>query len=76
MQDNSKPESDARMTRGLVIFETKGKKISENPDGSFSVPSRSNPELSYEVRLLGEKYVWSCPDFEQREMSFASTFTR
>ena len=58
------------MTRGLVIFEQKGKNISENQDGSFSVPSQSNPELTYEVRLLGEKYVCTCPDFEQREIEF------
>lgn len=70
MQDNSKPESDARMTRGLTIFETIGKKIAENPDGSFSVPSQSNPELTYEIRLLGEKFVCTCPDFEQREIEF------
>ena len=70
MENSSKPESDARMTRGLVIFEQKGKNISENQDGSFSVPSQSNPELTYEVRLLGEKYVCTCPDFEQREIEF------
>ena len=32
--------SDARMTRGLSLFETKGKKIRENEDGS-SVPSQT-----------------------------------
>ncbi len=68
--ESNQPESDARMTRGLVIFEQKGKKIAENPDGSFSVPSQSNPELTYEVRLLGSKYACTCPDFEQREIEF------
>ena len=34
--------SDARMTRGLAIFETKGRKIKENEDGSFSVPSQTS----------------------------------
>ena len=68
--ESKSPESDARMTRGLLIFEKVGKKIAENPDGSFSVPSQSNPELTYEVRLLGTKYVCTCPDFEQREIEF------
>lgn len=40
--------------------------IAENPDGSFSVPSQSKEGLTYEVRLLGQSWVCSCPDFETR----------
>ena len=61
--------SDARMTRGLSLFETKGKKICENEDGSFSVPSQTS-DLSYEVRLLETKFVCTCPDFIQRQIEF------
>ena len=62
--------SDARMTRGLAIFETKGHKIKENEDGSFSVPSQTSIGSFYEVRLIETKYVCTCPDFENREIEF------
>lgn len=58
------------MTRGLSLFENKGRKIHENEDGSFSVPSQTSSDLSYEVRLLGSRFVCTCPDFEQREIEF------
>ena len=62
--------SDQRMTRGLLLFQKKGKSITENPDGSWTVPSQFNSETHYEVRLIGEHYVCTCPDFEQREIEF------
>jgi len=40
-------------------------RISENADGSFSVPSQTS-DLSYQVRILGQVWVCSCPDFENR----------
>ncbi|HVB95107.1 MAG TPA: DDE-type integrase/transposase/recombinase [Nitrososphaerales archaeon] len=52
------------MTKALVICEQN--RISENQDGSFSVPSQSKEGLTYEVRLLGQSWVCSCPDFETR----------
>ncbi len=55
---------DARRMKGLEIFEKEG--ITENADGSFSVPSQSKHGVSYEVRLMGEIYVCNCPDFENR----------
>ena len=55
---------DARMTKALVICEQN--RIIENQDGSFSVPSQSKEGLTYEVRLLGQSWVCSCPDFETR----------
>ena len=55
--------SDARMTRGMAIAE-KGV-ISENADGSFSVPSQTS-DFSYEVRIMGEAWICTCPDFENR----------
>ncbi len=63
-------QGDERMTRGLLLFRKKGKSITENPDGSWTVPSQFNIEITYEVRLLGEKYVCTCPDFENREIEF------
>ena len=54
---------DVRMTRGMEIAE-KGV-ISENADGSFSVPSQTS-NASYEVRIMGEAWVCNCPDFENR----------
>ncbi len=70
MIPENKGNSDARMTRGLSLFENKGRKIRENEDGSFTVPSQTSNDLSYEVRLLGDRYVCTCPDFEQREIQF------
>src|SRR5450759_4433944 len=55
--------SDARMTRGMEIAE-KGR-ISENADGSFSVPSQTSGSV-YQVKTLGGVWVCNCPDFENR----------
>jgi transposase-like protein len=41
-------------------------KITENADGSFSVPSQSKEGLVYEVRAIGNNWVCTCPDFETR----------
>lgn len=51
------------MTRGMEIAE-KGR-ISENADGSFSVPSQTSASV-YQVKLLGASWVCTCPDFENR----------
>jgi transposase-like protein len=53
------------MTRGLQIFE--GKQIVENEDGSFAVPSQTSKNI-YEVRLLGQTWACTCPDFEFRHI--------
>jgi len=52
------------MARGLEI--AKSKVITENSDGSFSVPSQSVDEMVYLVRLIDSKYACNCPDFKQR----------
>ena len=70
MQAQNPSNSDARMTRGLSLFENKGRDIKELEDGSFFVPSQTSGTLSYEVRLLEDRYVCTCPDFEQREIEF------
>lgn len=57
-------DSDARMTRGMAIAE-KGT-VSENEDGSFSIPSQTRSDVSYTVKILGEAWVCDCPDFENR----------
>ena len=64
--ENVKPNnlSDARMKRGLEI--AKMNVIEENPDGSFSVPSQFEQGKVYSVKALGEVWVCSCPDFENR----------
>lgn len=56
--------SDARMTRGMAIAERNV--ISENSDGSFTIPSQTREGVSYEVRLIGNSLVCNCPDFENR----------
>jgi transposase-like protein len=55
--------SEARMRRGEAIAE-KGR-ISENADGSFSVPSLTSTSV-YQVKMLGGVWVCSCPDFQNR----------
>jgi putative transposase len=64
MATRSQNNSDARMTRGLSIYENS--EIVENEDGSFRVPSQTSGALSYEVRLIGRAWVCTCPDFETR----------
>lgn len=59
-------DSEVRMKRGLEILE-KGTKISENEDGSFTVPSRTTT-IVYEVRILETVWVCTCPDFEYRHV--------
>lgn len=56
-------DSQARMTRGLEILESKN--IHENEDGSFAVPSQTGSNI-YEVRLLGTTWACTCKDFEFR----------
>lgn len=63
-QSQNNNGSDARMMRGMELAE-KGK-ISENQDGSFSVPSQTSADTIYEVRLMESVWVCSCPDFENR----------
>ncbi|MDV3244904.1 MAG: DDE-type integrase/transposase/recombinase [Nitrososphaerales archaeon] len=57
------PDS-SRMSRGLEI--AKMNVISENADGSFSVPSQADRSVEYQVKALGQVWVCSCPDFENR----------
>ncbi len=56
--------SDARMTRGLEI--AKMNVITENANGSFSVPSQTIGEIAYLVKFVDGSYVCNCPDFKQR----------
>jgi len=57
-------DSDARMTRGLELSKTAT--IAEMEDGSFTVPSQTSKGVSYTVKILGQTWVCSCPDFETR----------
>jgi transposase-like protein len=52
--------------RGLGLDIAKSVSISENADGSFSVPSQSVAEIAYLVRLIDGKYLCNCPDFRHR----------
>lgn len=58
-------ENDGRMERGLAI--AKMNVITENADGSFSVPSQSVGEIAYLVRAIEAGYVCNCPDHIQRK---------
>ena len=53
-----------RMTRGAIL--AKENVISENADGTFSVPSQTVEEIMYLVRLIDGKWVCNCLDFKQR----------
>ncbi len=57
-------DSESRMTRGEQI--AREKIISENADGSFSVPSQTVEEIAYLVRFLDGKFVCNCMDFKER----------
>lgn len=62
-EDNSQD----RMMRGMDMLQN-GATVSENEDGSFMVPSQTSAGKSYEVRILGERMVCTCPDFEYRQI--------
>jgi transposase-like protein len=54
--------------RGLGLDIARSNCITENGDGSFSVPSQSVPEIAYLVRLIEGGYICNCPDFVQRHV--------
>jgi putative transposase len=60
----STAQEEARKMRGLAIAEKNA--ITENADGSFSVPSQSKAGVVYDVRAIGNEWVCSCPDFANR----------
>lgn len=62
--------SDPRADRGLDIAKSNG--ITENADGSFSVPSQSVPEVAYRVIPLEGSYSCNCPDFVRRHEEIGS----
>jgi len=43
---------ETRMNKGLALFQRAKKTMSENADGSFSVPSQTVEEIAYTVRLM------------------------
>ena len=53
-----------REDRGLAIF--KSSTITENEDGSFSVPSETDRTRVYTVRLFGTEWTCDCPDYVNR----------
>lgn len=60
--------SQTRVMRGLDLLE-QGVQIKELENGSFAVPSLTR-NIVYEVTLLDDTWVCTCPDFEYREVSF------
>jgi transposase-like protein len=54
------------MMRGLEMLQN-GATITELENGAFAVPSQTGNK-SYEVRILGERFVCTCPDFEYRQI--------
>lgn len=52
------------MTRGAILAQENV--ISENANGTFSVPSQTVDEVVYLVRLIDGKWVCNCLDFKQR----------
>jgi transposase-like protein len=57
-------EADRRITRGMSIFNSKS--IKENGIAVFSVPSQTNANTSYEVKMTDAKWSCNCPDFTTR----------
>jgi transposase-like protein len=55
---------DFRQERGLEI--AKHSTISENADGSFSVPSQTLEGKAYTVKVFGTEWTCDCPDFLNR----------
>jgi transposase-like protein len=56
--------TDLRRDRGLEI--AKMTAISENEDGSFTVPSQADRSVSYQVKAFSGSWVCPCPDFVNR----------
>jgi putative transposase len=56
--------SGSREERGLEI--SKHAAITENEDGSFSVPSQTLSGQNYSVKAIGREWVCDCPDFTNR----------
>ena len=56
--------SSPREDRGLAI--AKSTTITENEDGSFSVPSQSREGVFYTVKIFNAAWVCDCPDFLNR----------
>jgi putative transposase len=62
----SNNNSEMRMKRGMEVCEAS--RITEQADGSFSVPSQTHHYVIYEVRLFQTVWVCTCPDFEYRKI--------
>lgn len=60
-------QNDSRRERGLEIAKANG--ITENEDGSFSVPSQTLDATSYTVMNFGGVWVCDCPDYQNRSDS-------
>lgn len=58
---------DMRITKGLEISEHG--RITENQDGSFSVPSQTGNGKVYRVSLLHNEWLCDCPDFYYRHVT-------
>jgi transposase-like protein len=56
--------SQTREERGLEI--AKSSPITENEDGSFTVPSQTKADVFYTVKVIGEEWTCTCPDFLNR----------
>jgi transposase-like protein len=64
MNPKLKDYSLDRMTRGAIL--AKENVISENANGTFSVPSQTVEEIAYLVRMIDGKWVCNCIDFKER----------
>lgn len=57
-------QSETRMMRGMAITETST--IRENEDGSFAVPSQTGNGTVYTVKIIDNKFVCNCADYNFR----------
>lgn len=64
--NTAEQDSQTRMMRGLEMLQS-GTTITELENGAFAVPSQTGKDV-YEVRILGDRFVCTCPDFEFRQI--------
>jgi transposase-like protein len=72
MNPKLKDYSLDRMTRGAIL--AKENVISENANGTFSVPSQTVEEIAYLVRMIDRKWVCNCIDFKEKHEQIGSCY--
>jgi hypothetical protein len=56
------------MKRGLALLQSNDKSILENEDLAPLLPPLRRGSKTYEITLLDNRFVCTCPDFEYRKI--------